>query len=373
MTIVIKSDQVATQSLGNIFGINGDLDFEVMLDFNRGNYVYRDSGQLKNIALSEAITLTRASKATYKDRDNITQVAEANQPRIHFMQDMALQGLLIEAARENLLTGTSTQSITVPTAGALQALALSVEGTGSATMSGDVEKLSTAKATAGKPQGALPIVGSGTASITVTVTGNITKLQLERTPTSTGGNYASTFMAPALTTRANDVVTLSELLATKLGSTGTVVCQYVYQDRLVTGFNENTGVFSLEDSTKPKGGIYVTRVLAHGSGNATQKAAAVAPNGSTSEKTNSMPSVSNRKITSALVYDKGVDMTQGVNGSIKDVAGTSTQLSPNRMTLGGGDAASTGTGAAGAILTRLAIYSRKLSKDELAKISSSWL
>ena len=373
MTIVIKSDQAATQSLGNTYGINGDLDFDVMLDFNRGDYVYRDSGQLKNIALADAITLTRASRATYKDRDNITQVAEANQPRIHFMQDLGVQGLLLETSRENLLTGTGTQTITVTTAGSLQALALSVEGTGSATMSGGVEKLSTAKATAGNPQGALPIVGSGTASVTVTVTGSVTKLQLERTPTSTGGNYASTFMASGLTTRASDIAALSNLLAGKLGSTGTVVCQFAYQERLVNGFAESTGVFSLEDSTKPKGGIYVIRALANGSGDATQKVTAVAPSTTTVEKINAMASVANRKVTTALIYDKGLDMAQGVNGAIKDVTGSSTQLSPNRMTLGGGDAYSSGTGTAGAILTRLAIYSRKLSKDELAKISSSWL
>lgn len=373
MTIVIKSDQVATQSLGNIYGINAALDFEVMLDFNRENYVYRDSGQLKNIALADAITLTRASKATYKDRDNTTQVADVNQPRIHFMQDMGLQGLLIEGERENLLTGTSTQTITVSTAGILQALALSVEGTGSATMSGGVQSLTSVSATEGNPQGALPITGSGTASVTVTVTGSVTKLQLERTPSTTGGNYASTFMADELTKRKADVVALSTLLTTKLGSTGTVVCQYVYQDRLVAGFNEITGIFTIEDSTKPKGGIYFTRELAKTTGSASQTVTAVAPSSSTIEKDNKMPSLSNRKITSALVYDKGVDMAQGVNGSIKDVTGTSTQLTPDHMSLGGDYTFSSATGGAGAILTRLAIYSRKLSRDELAKISTSWL
>lgn len=373
MTIIIKSDQVATQSLGNTYGINGELDFDVMLDFNRGNYVYRDSGALNKVTLADAIALTRASKATYKDRDNITQVAEANQPRIHFMQDLGVQGLLLETSRENLLTGTGTQTITIPTTGSVQALALSVEGTGSATMSGGVQSLTSVSATEGNPQGALPITGSGTASVTVTVTGSVTKLQLERTPSSTGGNYASSFMPAGLTSRASDIATLSNLLAAKLGSTGTVVCQFAYQERLVTGFAESTGVFSLEDSTALKGGIYVTRALANGSGDATQKVTAVAPNTTTIEKTNAMPSVANRKVTTALIYDRGLDMAQGVNGSIKDVTGTSSQLSPNRMTIGGGDIFSTGTGTAGAILTRLAIYNRKLTRDDLAKISASWL
>lgn len=373
MTIIIKSDQVATRSLGNIYGISGDLDFDVMLDFNRGNYVYRDSGILNKIPLADAITLTRASKATYKDSDNITQVADANQPRIHFMHDLGIQGLLIETSRTNLLSGTSTQTITIPTTGSVQALALSVEGTGSATMSGNVQSLTSVSATESNPQGALPITGSGTASVTVTVTGSVTKLQLERTPSSTGGNYASSFMPVGLVSRASDVVTLSNLLAAKLGTAGTVVCQFAYQKRLVMGFAESTGVFSLEDSTKVAGGIYITRVLANSSGDATQKATAVAPNTTTIEKTNAMPSVVNNKVTTALIYDRGLDMSQAVNGSTKDVTGTSSQLSPNRMTIGGGDVFSSATGAAGAILTRLAIYNRKLSRGELAKISSSWL
>ena len=43
------------------------------------------------------------------------------------------------------------------------------------------------------------------------------------------------------------------------------------------------------------------------------------------------------------------------------------------MTIGGGDGFSSATGPAGGILTRIAIYNRKLSLSEITKISTSWL
>lgn len=377
MTLILKSDQIASNSIGNIYGINGELDFQVMLDFNRGLYRYKDAGVLKETTLSSAVSLTRSSKAEYKDRAGATKVAQANEPRIHYMGDLGVQGLLIEGARTNLFLNPNapvTQTITIPNTGSVQALALKVEGTGSATMSGDITNLSRASATEGKPQGALPITGTSTINVTVTITGNVTRCQLERTPSTTGGNYASSFIPADIASRAGDVVLLSDLLANKLATAKTVVCQFVYQERLVKGFSEPTGVFSLEDKNNVKGGVFVTRALANSSGDATQKTAVVNPASSSVAKQNAMPSVDSRKVTSVVAFSQGgLDTIQAVNGSTKEVTGESIAINFNKMTIGGGDVFSTGTGAAGGILTRLAIYDRKLTAEEISRISTSWL
>jgi len=377
MTLILKSDQIASNSIGNIYGINGELDFQVMLDFNRGLYRYKDAGELKDISLSQAITLTRASKAEYKDRSGVVKTAQANEPRIHYMSDLDVQGLLIEGARTNLFLNPNTpvtQTIQIPNTGTVQALALKVEGTGSATMSGDVTNLSRTSATEGNPQGALPISGLSTINVTVTITGNVTRCQLERTPSSTGGNYASSFIPADIASRAGDVVALSELLATKLATAKTVVCQFVYQERLVKGFAESIGVVSLEDKNNAKGGVFLTRALAATSGDATQKTVVVNPGSTSIAKQNAMPSVDSRKVTSVVAFSSGgLNTIQAVNGSTKEVTGESIAINFNKMTIGGGDGFSSATGAAGGILTRLAIYDRKLTTEEIAKISTSWL
>lgn len=377
MTLILKSDQIASNSIGNIYGINGELDFQVMFDFNRGLYRYKDAGVLKDTTLSSAVSLTRASKAEYKDRAGTTKVAQANEPRIHYMSDLGVSGLLIEATRTNLFLNPNTpvtQTIQIPNTGTVQALALKVEGTGSATMSGDVTSLSRASATQGNPQGALPITGPSTINVTVTITGNVTRCQLERTPSSTGGNYASSFIPADIASRAGDVVLLSDLLAAKLATAKTIVCQFVYHERLVKGFAGSTGVFSLEDKNNVKGGLYVTQSLANGSGEATQKTAVVNPGSTSVAKQNAMPSVDSRKVTSVVAFDHGgLNTIQAVNGSAKEVPGESLAIDFNKMTIGGGDGFSSATGAAGAILTRLAIYDRKLTSGEISKISTSWL
>lgn len=376
MTLILKSDQIASNSIGNIYGINGELDFQVMLDFNRGLYRYKDAGVLKETTLSGVISLTRASKAEYKDRSGVAKTAQANEPRIHYMSDLGISGLLIEDTRTNLFLNPNTpvtQTIQIPNTGTVQALALKVEGTGSATMSGDITNLSRASATEGKPQGALPITGPSTINVTVTITGNVTRCQLERTPSSTGGNYASSFIPADIASRAADRVLLSDLLAAKLATAKTIVCQFVYQERLVKGFAEAVGILSLEDKNNVKGGVFLTRALAATSGDATQKTVVVNPGSTSIAKQNAMPSVDARKVTSVVAFDHGgLTAIQAVNGSAKSVEGDSLAINFNKMTIGGGDVFSSATGAAGGILTRLAIYDRKLTAEEISRISTSW-
>lgn len=376
MSVIIKSDQSAVNTIGNIYGLNGVLDFSIMLDFNRGLYKYIDGGALKDIGLADAIVLNRASKAGYKDRDGVSKVAGINEPRIHFMQDLGVSGLLIEPPRENLLLNPdspATQTITVSTTGSTKSLALSIEGTGSATMSGGVEQLSRASATQGNPQGAVP-VGDTTASVTVTITGNVTRFQLESCTSTQGGSFASSFIPSGQTTRAADEVMLSNTLAEKLGAARTVVCQFAYHDRLTKGFLAVINVFSLEDTTAPKGGLYVTRNLSVNTGAATQKTVAVKSGSTAIDKQNSMPSVDSRRITTAVTYSTGGgDLVQAVNGLVKSIDGAASGFNVNAMTLGSKQALSSSSGEAGGVLTRLAVFDRKLTDSELANLSTSWL
>lgn len=376
MSVIIKSDQTAVNTIGNIYGLNGALDFSILLDFNQGLYRYADGGLLKDINLADAITLTRTTNAGYKDRDGISRVAILNEPRIHFMQDLGVSGLLIEPVRENLLLNPdspTTQTISVPTAGA-KAISLSIEGTGSATMSGDVEQLNRASATQGNPQGALP-VGATTASVTVTITGNVTRFQLEICSSTQGGSFASSFIPSGQTTRAADGVMLSNLLSDKLGAARTVVCQFAYHERLVKNFSANINIFSLENTAALEGGLYVQRTLAANiAGTAAQKVVAYQKGSVSIHKQSTMPSTDARVVTTALSYtDGGGDLMQAVNGMVKSIDGDNGGFNINTMTLGGKQGFTTITGEAGGVLTRLAVFDRKLTDDELENLSTSWL
>lgn len=377
MSVIIKSDQTAVNTIGNIYGLNGALDFSILLDFNQGLYRHVDGGSLKDINLADAITLTRTTNAGYKDRDGVSKVATQNEPRIHFMQDLGVSGLLIEPVRENLLLNPdspTTQTISVSTTGLTKSLSLSIEGTGSATMSGDVEQLNRASATQGNPQGAIP-VGDTTASVTVTITGNVTRFQLESCASSQGGSFASSFIPSGQTTRAADGVMLSKLLADKLGAARTVVCQFAYHERLVKNFSANISVFSLENTAALEGGLYVSRTLAaNAAGTAAQKVVAYKKGSVSVHKQSTMPSTDARVVTTALSYtDGGGDLMQAVNGMVKSIDGDNGGFNINVMTLGSKQGFTSISGEAGGVLTRLAVFDRKLTDSELANLSTSWL
>jgi hypothetical protein len=153
--------------------------------------------------LDPNITFTRTSTATYFDVTGTIQTAAANTPRWDYNPSThALNGLLIEEARTNLLLNSATLSTQSVTTTAV-ATTLSFYGTGTVTLSGT--------STAG------PLTGTGAGNrvsltftptagtLTCTVTGSVTNAQLE------AGGFASSFIPTAGTTatRAIDSATVA--------------------------------------------------------------------------------------------------------------------------------------------------------------------
>jgi hypothetical protein len=176
--------------------------------------------------LDPRITFTRASTATYFDSAGVLQTAAVDAPRWDYdPATFQLRGLLIEAARTNLLLNSaalSTQSVAVTA----QAYALSFYGTGTITKSGTAT-------------GALIGTGAGqrvsqtftptAGSLTLTVAGTVSNAQFEvgQFPTShiptagvavtrssdvavmTGGNFSGWFNAAAGTFAADTFHTIA--------------------------------------------------------------------------------------------------------------------------------------------------------------------
>jgi hypothetical protein len=153
--------------------------------------------------LDPRITFTRASTATYFNSTGTMQTATTNTPRWDYDPvTHALNGLLFEEARTNLLLNSATlvtQSVTTTAV----ATTLSFYGTGTVTLSGT--------STAG------PLTGTGAGnrvsqtftptagSLTLTVTGTVSNAQLE------AGAFASSYIPTtgATATRAADVCVMT--------------------------------------------------------------------------------------------------------------------------------------------------------------------
>jgi hypothetical protein len=148
-----------------------------------------------------SVTFTRASTATYFDSTGTMQTAAINAPRWDYNPSTrALQGLLIEEARTNVLLNSATlgtQSVAVTA----QAYALSFYGTGTITKSGTAAG---ALVGTGASQRVSQIFTPTAGTLTCTVTGTVTNAQLEAGafPTS----YTPTTAAAA--TRQFDSVTM---------------------------------------------------------------------------------------------------------------------------------------------------------------------
>ena len=190
-------------TIDQIAGLNPTLD----LDF--ANQVYRHYSPatgLREKALSDIVTFTRASTATYIDAKGAMQEAASGAPRIDF--DPATgecKGLLIEESRVNsflnsLLDGTnlSTQTVTVTAA----PRTISFYGTGSITLSG--AHVTTITGTSNTARTALTFTPTAGALL-CTVSGTVKWANCEL------GSFATSFIptAGATATRAADVAVIS--------------------------------------------------------------------------------------------------------------------------------------------------------------------
>jgi hypothetical protein len=149
--------------------------------------------------LDPRITFTRASTATYFDSTGTMQTAATNAPRWDYNPSThALNGLLIEEARTNLLLNSAalgTQSVAVTA----QAYTLSFYGTGTVTMSGAFA--GTLVGTGTSPARVSTTFTPAAGTLTCTVTGSVVNAQLE------AGGFATSYIPTigATVTRAQDV------------------------------------------------------------------------------------------------------------------------------------------------------------------------
>ena len=375
MSLVLKSNKVATASLGNINGILGKQDWVAFFDFENGQYIKKLNNIKSEIQEAEVLTCNSnkslASRPMTMDRFGNTSVITAvNQLR--WWQAQERYGLLIEDSQTNFFLNSSapaTQTISNIPASSL--MIASCIGSGSLIVSG--AGIQTTTVTEGKPF-AIPTVGT-IRSINIEVVGSLTHAQVIR-----AAGFA-TLHTPIHTFSANrasgaDTVEINQsLIAELIDKTKPVTI--VYQ------------TLPVADVADPRPSYSESRIVI-------ETSSLIAAAGLTK--------TGNEKLANRLISSNKSDSTYQSSGSgmpqnISDIGKINTQaiqfLSDGSVFAMQGGPLYKPTVAIGlnlvekiklasgvvspvhqggnCIFTKLAIYNRLLSDDELLQISKSWL
>lgn len=184
MTIVLKSNVVATKSLGHISGISGPRDYSGVIDFLDRKMI--EDNVEKDIFSANSLTISNPANNQYLsiyDPISNTLTKKLNQTNLATHLDyLGEKGLVGYGYVSNwmadadvYLTATKTRTIGVGAAGKL--VTLQVFGTGAVTISGDVSDQGEGlTATYEKPITVL-LTGSNP-TVTTTVSGNVLHYQI---------------------------------------------------------------------------------------------------------------------------------------------------------------------------------------------------
>lgn len=184
MTIVLKSNVVATKSLGHISGIAGPRDYSGVIDFVNRKMI--EDNIEKDIFSTNSLTVSNVSAAHYLSiydpiSNTLTKKLSQTDLATHldYLGEKGLIGYGYTsnwmADADGYLTATKTRTIGTGAAGKL--VTLQVFGTGAVTISGDVSDQGEGlTATYEKPITVL-LTGSNP-TVTATVSGNVLHYQL---------------------------------------------------------------------------------------------------------------------------------------------------------------------------------------------------
>lgn len=177
MSLNLKSNMAANNYMGDIHGVIGDTDWSLMLDFEQQQYIKSNL----SIALSSVLSNTRASTALVFDENNAPTQINANNPRISYGADGKYEGLLVETRSlsylgiNNPISGTVSVAQSAPN---YPYYILEIEGTGKVTISGSGIEAQYGSGTKEDPLIFKVTSGSGNVDINYTLTGDVSYIGL---------------------------------------------------------------------------------------------------------------------------------------------------------------------------------------------------
>lgn len=381
MTLILRSNKVASANIGNVHGYIGPSDYVGMLDFNRQEYFTRIGGVRKDYLIDSAVSVARDSIAEYTDALGVRHVAANNKPRLQYVPPLGLTGILSESGRKNYattpLSPPASQSVSFPAASASTRLVLSVWGSGDANLTDPVLTLI----------GELPIVGGKSKIYTksvstaftpsLTTTGSVERVQVEASATPTAGS--SFILTAAPYDRPDEVIKLKSPFVNLLNSgEGTVVVHCIGVDALRTGGTLASGMLYFRNTADASGGVYMTvssalSPLANGTDAIVTLPVGSAPAVGTART--SLLGPWQRNQVRAVGFNQSGDFVFSSYRQRNEALATGYIPSvPNEIGLNGAPGLVIGAGAQvyAGVITRVVIYNRKLTEDEMSLVAAAW-
>lgn len=257
MTLILKSDKIASANVGNIHGYKGPSDYIGMLDFNQQEYFTLLGGARQNYSIYDSVSVARDSIAESTDAFGTRHIAANNMPRLQYVPNLGLTGLLSEPGRKNLVPSPinppAIQAVPMPAAAASNHVILSAWGSGDAVLTDPTLTL----------VAVLPIVGgvskfytksSGSAlNPTLTTNGYVERVHVE-----VGGPVATSFpLTAAPYERPSEIIKLKSPFVDLLQSgEGTIVAHYLALDAPRTGGTITAGSLYCRKTSDAAGGVH---------------------------------------------------------------------------------------------------------------------
>lgn len=230
MSLILKSNERAPMGGGkDIFNLGGRLnDYELLLDFSTQNYLLRNnSGDLDRLSFDESVIFSRTGRTEYYDPLEGWKIAESGEPAFHYDIASGASGILNERgllANQQIINRRGSDvlsSETVTTTYKSNLFFMIVKGSGSVTVSGDLNPASTSLTASVTRPASFRIAdsGDGTSTLTFTVSGSVDGFMCYISPSSYGGvGFIPYETKESLESKGQTNIELSQFLKDKLSA-----------------------------------------------------------------------------------------------------------------------------------------------------------
>lgn len=376
MSLVLKSNKLATNYLGNINGILGKQDWVAFFDFENGQYSKKINGVKTLLTESQVLSSTSnknlATKPMTQDRSgNKSQVLTTN--KIRWWGANNRYGLLVENEQANWFANSSapvSQVISNITAGST--LVASCIGSGSLVITGS--GIETVVVTESSPATIKPQAQSAAITLNVEVFGSLSHVQVVRC-----AGFA-TVHSPITTTvsrplSGDDLVEINQSLLSEIINT----------NQPVTVLVQSIPMFMTEDNRAQFNelrAVIETDTLVAGFGINKTASGSISPRMISSFKADSTFQFSgsgnfqdyilNKPMTYAIQVGDFGAVTSINGGSLFKVSNATGLNKVKRIRLASALATPVVQQGGNCIFTKLAIFNRQMSDAEILEYSKSW-
>lgn len=377
MSLVLKSNNIASASLGNINGLPSQ-DYALFLDFESGEYFQKINGTKtalnesdvlvstsnKNM-LVQPVTMNRASR-------QLEYVKSENQVRFYENTANNRYGLLIEADQTNWFKSSETpQTQVISDIPAGSVLVASVEGSGTLVISGAT--IDTVMVKQGSPTTITP-TQSTQFSITAEITGTITHAQIVRVAGHAADRSRMTSTATPRSSGYDNIALNSELLTSVLDDTlpVTILVQSIPifdtkeirnsapETRIVVETSDSIAILGINKSLTHQFG---SRVISYSKSGGLQESVGL-----------SDVAVDDNKPTTQVFVLSDSGVRSALNGGNVLNANNAVNLHQlTSMKIGSHVVSPAANQGASCIFTKLAIFNKPLTNAEIIEYSKTWI